>query len=151
MNEDFFRMNEIAQQEFYCSQILLMMGLEKQGKNNPDLIRAMAGLVGGLGFCGKTCGALTGGACLLALYAGKGTEEEVEDSRLNEMIRELVNWFEAEYETKYGDINCQKILEDNERNRMERCPQIVYQTYEKVKEILAANGYDLSGKLADSI
>jgi C_GCAxxG_C_C family probable redox protein len=147
MNEEFFRMVEIAQQEFYCSQILLMMGLEAQGKQNPELIRAMAGLVGGLGFCGKTCGSLTGGACLLALYAGKGSEEEVEDSRLNAMIRELVEWFEREQCANYGDINCERILENNPKNRLERCPQLVYATYEKVKAILAENGYDLAGQL----
>lgn len=147
MNEEFFRMVEIAQQEFYCSQILLMMGLEAQGKQNPELIRAMAGLVGGLGFCGKTCGALTGGACLLALYAGKGSEEEVGDSRLNGMIRELVEWFEQDQCASYGGINCDNILEDNPKNRLERCPQLVYQTYEKVKAILAENGYDLAGQL----
>lgn len=147
MNEEFFRMVEIAQQEFYCSQILLMMGLEAQGKQNPELIRAMAGLVGGLGFCGKTCGSLTGGACLLALYAGKGSEEEVEDSRLNAMIRELVEWFEREQCANYSDINCENILENNPKNRLERCPQLVYATYEKVKAILAENGYDLAGQL----
>lgn len=147
MNDEFFRMVEIAQQEFYCSQILLMMGLEAQGKTNPDLVRAMAGLVGGLGFSGKNCGTLTGGACLLALYAGKGTTEEVEDSRLNSMIKDLVQWFEQEQGSKYGGIDCQQILGDNTSNRLERCPQIVYQTYEKVKMILFENGYDLSGNL----
>jgi C_GCAxxG_C_C family probable redox protein len=147
MNDEFFRMVEIAQQEFYCSQILLMMGLEAQGKSNPDLVRAMAGLIGGLGFCGKNCGTLTGGACLLALYAGKGTTEEVEDSRLNSMIKDLVQWFEQEQGSLYGGIDCEKIIGGDARNRMERCPQIVYQTYEKVKEILLENGYDLSGIL----
>jgi hypothetical protein len=149
MNDLFFRMVELAQQEFYCSQILLTLGLDAQGKTNPDLVRAMAGLIGGLGFCGKNCGALTGGSCLLALYAGKGTAEEVEDSRLNTMIKELVEWFEGEYGALYGGIDCHNILGDDPHNRMERCPQVVSQTYEKVKEILAAGGYDLSGKLVD--
>jgi len=147
MNDDFFRMVEIAQQEFFCSQILLMMGLEAQGKTNPDLIRAMAGLIGGLGFCGKNCGTLTGGACLLALYAGKGTDEEVEDSRLNSMIKELVEWFKQEQGSLYGGIDCEQIIDNDPQKRMERCPQIVYQTYEKVKTILFDHGYDISGKL----
>lgn len=147
MNNDFFRMVEIAQQEFFCSQILLMMGLEAQGKTNPDLIRAMAGLIGGLGFCGKNCGTLTGGACLLALYAGKGTDEEVEDSRLNSMIKELVEWFKQEQGSLYGGIDCEQIIGNDPQKRMERCPQIVYQTYEKVKNILFDHGYDISGKL----
>ncbi len=143
MTETFFKLMELSQAGFYCSQILLIIGLEAQGKENPDVVRAMSGLVGGLGFCGKTCGALTGGACLIGLYAGKGTMEEMEDSRLNDMIRELVEWFEQENLSRYGSINCQEILEGNPANRMARCPQLVMQTLDKVRDILAVNGYSL--------
>ena len=143
MTETFFKLMELSQAGFYCSQILLIIGLEAQGKENPDVVRAMSGLVGGLGFCGKTCGALTGGACLIGLYAGKGTMEEMEDSRLNDMIRELVEWFEQENLSRYGSINCQEILEGNPANRVARCPQLVMQTLDKVRDILAVNGYSL--------
>ncbi|NLW25233.1 MAG: C_GCAxxG_C_C family protein [Clostridia bacterium] len=140
MNDVFFKMVEMTQQGFYCSQILIKLGLENQGKENEDLVRAMAGLAGGLGFAGKNCGTLTGGACLLALYAGKGTPEEREDPRLNLMINELVQWFEEEFGSLYGGIDCQHILGEDEHNRLQRCPQIVYRTYEKVMELLEANG-----------
>ena len=62
MTDEMIRMMQLAGQGFYCSQVLLIMGLEAQGKSNPDLIRSMSGLAGGLGFTGDTCGALTGGA-----------------------------------------------------------------------------------------
>ena len=146
MNEELFKIFELAQQGFLCSQILLMMGLEAGGKSNPDLVRAMTGLAGGLGFCGKNCGALTGGACLISLYAGKGSPEEADDSRHNEMIAGLVEWFESEYGKKFGSINCRDILEDNPKNMNERCPDIVLKTFEKVKEILEKYEYNLSGK-----
>ncbi|TWH48732.1 DVU_1555 family C-GCAxxG-C-C protein [Sporomusa sp. KB1] len=147
-NADYFHLLKLAHQELSCSQILLQMRLNDQGRENPELIRAMAGLVGGLGYCGKICGALTSGACLLALYAGKGSTEEVEDSRLNAMIEELVKWFEQEVGSQYGGTDCNIILEGNLQNRIQRCPQILLQTNQKVKEILEANGYDLlSGKL----
>lgn len=147
-SEAYFHLLELAQQEFSCSQLLLQMRLDEQGKENPELIRAMGGLVGGLGYCGKLCGALTSGACLLALYAAKGSREEVDDSRLNAMIEELVKWFEQEVGAKYGGTDCNIILEGNLQNRIQRCPQIILQTNQKVKEILMASGYDLlSGKL----
>ncbi|MFZ7101144.1 MAG: DVU_1555 family C-GCAxxG-C-C protein [Peptococcaceae bacterium] len=149
MNEEFLRMVEMARQGFYCSQILIMLGLENQGVENPPLVRAMAGPAGGLGFSGENCGSLTGAACLLALYAGKGTAEEREEPRLNVMINELVQWFAEEYGTVYGGIDCRNILEDDQQNRLQRCPQIVYQTYEKAKEILSANGYDLASVKGD--
>ena len=56
MNAEMIRMVELAQKGFYCSQILLQLGLEMQGKENPDLIRTMGALAGGLGFSGDVCG-----------------------------------------------------------------------------------------------
>ncbi|SDF35645.1 hypothetical protein SPACI_015500 [Sporomusa acidovorans DSM 3132] len=147
MNDAFMKLIELSQAGFFCSQIMLIIGLEAQGKENPDLVRAMAGLNGGVGFCGKTCGALTGGACLLGLHTGKGTVEEMEDSRSNDMIRELVEWFEQEAGSVYSGITCDEILEKNPANRTARCPHLVINTLGKVQEILAANGYAFSGQL----
>ena len=60
--DELLRMLKLASQGFHCSQILILMGLDAQGKQNADLVRAMEGLAGGVGFCGDICGALTGGA-----------------------------------------------------------------------------------------
>ncbi|NLT17733.1 MAG: C_GCAxxG_C_C family protein, partial [Clostridiales bacterium] len=79
MDDFLMRLMELSSQGFFCSQILLMLRLEAEGKQNPDLVRALGGLAGGLGFSGKTCGALTGGACLIAYYAGKGAPDERAD------------------------------------------------------------------------
>jgi C_GCAxxG_C_C family probable redox protein len=146
MMDEMIHMLKLAGQGFYCSQILISLGLDNQGKQNPDLVRAMAGLAGGLGFCGDTCGALTGGACLLALYAGRGTSEEEEDPRLNAMINELVEWFTQECSECYAGIHCREILADDPKNRTSRCPQLVMRTYEKVKSLLIENDFDLSGE-----
>jgi C_GCAxxG_C_C family probable redox protein len=144
MNDAMIRMIQLARQGFYCSQILLLLGLEAQGKADADLIRTMAGLAGGLGFSGDVCGALSGGACLLGLYAGKGTAAEEEDPRLNLMVGELVEWFTAEYGQTYGSIHCEAILGDDPKNRPTRCPPMVLGTYEKVKALLLENGFDLA-------
>ncbi len=141
MTDHSLRMMELGRQGFYCSQILLALGLEAQGKNNPDLIRSMAGLAGGLGFTGDTCGALSGGACLLGLYAGKGTVDEEEDSQLNLMIGELVEWFKEEYGALYGGTTCETILADDARNRITRCPNLVSGVFEKVRLLLGSYGY----------
>jgi C_GCAxxG_C_C family probable redox protein len=142
--DELLKMLELAGQGFHCSQILLFLGLEAQGKSNPDLIRAMSGLAGGIGFCGETCGALTGGACLIALYAGRGTSDEEEDPRLNVMISDLVEWFTREFSEAYGGIQCREILAEDPRNQSIRCPDIVRGTYEKVKSLLMENGFDTS-------
>jgi C_GCAxxG_C_C family probable redox protein len=143
--DDLERMKELKDQGFYCSQILLMLGMDLQGKRDPDLVRAMQGLAGGLGFSGELCGALSGGACLLGLYAGKGLPEEEENPRLNFMIEDLVAWFKATYGQKYGDIRCATILEQEINSRTPPCAGIVAATLQKVKELLVANGFDLAG------
>ena len=143
--DDLDRMRELKQQGFFCSQILMILGMELQGKENPELIRAMNGLAGGLGFTGETCGALTGGACLLGLYAGKGTPTEEENLRLNFMIEDLVKWFKAGYGQEYGGIRCEEILGGKMQLQATRCPTMVAGTLQKVKELLVENGFDLAG------
>jgi C_GCAxxG_C_C family probable redox protein len=143
--DDIDQIISLRKQGFYCSQMLILRGLELLGKTNPDLVRAMHGLAGGLGFSGELCGALTGGACLLGLYAGKGTPEQEEDPRLFFMVTDLVKWFKAEYGEPFGGIRCEEILAGNSQNKAVRCPVMVAGTLQKVKELLIENGFDLSG------
>ena len=143
VNDLMMRLMELSSQGYFCSQILLMLRLEAEGKENPDLVRALGGLAGGMGFCGKACGALTGGACMIAYYASKGSEEEMEDDRLNEMIASLIGWFEAEVGGQFGGTDCAVILDGDMANRKKRCPMIVEGVYNKAMEILNENGYDL--------
>jgi len=145
MGDESMRMMELALQGYSCSQILILMALEAQGKDNPELVRAMSGLVGGLG-CGRVCGALTGGCCVLGFYAGKGSSEESANDRLPLMLTELVEWFEQEFKPLYGGVNCSEIVQDDARLRLFRCPEIVRHTLEKLKEILEANNCSFTGE-----
>lgn len=143
--DDLDQLMSLRKQGFFCSQILILQGLDMMGKSNPDLVRAMHGLAGGLGFTGELCGALTGGASLLGLYAGKGTPEQEEDPRLLFMVEDLVKWFKAEYSEQYGGIRCEEILAGNSQNQAIRCPIMVTGVLHKAKELLVENGFDLSG------
>lgn len=137
MAVDAFRLFQLAAQGFCCSQIVLMLGLDDQGKDNPDLIKAMNGLCGGIGRTGKTCGALTGGACLIGLNAGKGSSSELGHVKINLMINDLLDWFEE----THGSIDCDGILDyslDEGNEYPVQCGNIVSSTYNKVREILAA-------------
>lgn len=141
MNDDAFKVVDFAMKGYQCSQILIALALDAQGKENQDLLRAMSGLLGGMG-SGKTCGALTGGCCLLGLYAGWGTPDAIPDERLSAMLNEFVEWFEAEYTQRYGGIQCADIVHDDMRNKMARCPGIVTESFTRLKQILAENNYD---------
>ena len=138
---DAFRMFQLATQGFCCSQIMVILGLEDQGKENPDLIKAMHGLCGGIGRSGKTCGALTGGACLIGLNVGKGTPTEFSHAKINVMINDLLEWFED----VYGAIECSGILDhslDEGNEYPVQCGNIVATTFNKVLEILASYADD---------
>jgi C_GCAxxG_C_C family probable redox protein len=134
-------MMELSGKGYYCSQILLQLALQAQGKDDPDLIRAMAGLAKGVGEGPGTCGALTGAACMIALYVGKGKDDEDEREELWPMLFELWEWFESAVGAVYGGVRCDDILSDG-TPRKQRCGPIVDATYSKVLEILAQYGID---------
>jgi hypothetical protein len=137
MAADRMRLMELSLQGFGCSQLLVLLDLETAGRTNPELVRAVSGLHGGLGYSGKTCGALAGGCCVLALHAGRGAPGEVEDVQLNPRIRRLVEWFEAEVGARYGGIDCAVIAGPGQREKLARCPEIVAVVHDKVQELLA--------------
>ncbi|MCO5387295.1 MAG: C-GCAxxG-C-C family protein [Desulfosporosinus sp.] len=136
MTLDAFRMFQLAAQGFCCSQIFLAIGIEKQGKENPELIRAMHGLCGGLGRSGSTCGVLTGGACLIGLVAGQGTALEQPHPQMHRMVQDLLEWFENTYES----IDCEGIIQyklDEGTEYPVKCANIISETYDKVQEIIS--------------
>ncbi|EHL06513.1 oxidoreductase [Desulfitobacterium hafniense DP7] len=138
MPVDGFRLFQLAAQGFCCSQILLMIGLEDQGKEAPELIRAMHGLCGGMGRSGATCGVLTGGACLIGLAAGKGTVSEQAHPRIHRMVQEFLEWFEE----TYGSLLCEDILHyklEEGTDYPVKCGSTISAAYDKVQELLAAH------------
>ena len=127
-------MLELSVQGFKCAQIMLLLALETEDKENPDLIRAMGGLNVGLSDTLGPCGALTGACCLISYFSGKGDKEELEDPALNEMLSDFSAWFKETYGTQF----CSELLDGDIKNMMSRCPDIVQNSYEKAMEILDA-------------
>ncbi len=135
MPADDFRLAELALQGFGCSQVLVLRALERLGTPSPELVRAVSGLHHGLG-AGEVCGALSGGCCVLALHAGRGTVEETEAPDLEPLLQELVEWFEAEVRPRHGGIDCRDILAGDPRNQVRRCPELIAAVAAKVDELL---------------
>ena len=121
-----------------CAQILMRLVLDAEEKENPDLIRTLAGLNGGIGGSGHTCGCMTGGACLLAYYAAKGASEETTHEKYREMSHKFVEWFEA-YTAEYGGTECSQILDYDSRKRMQRRPTLTEPTSQQCIELLDEN------------
>ncbi|MCF8057590.1 MAG: C-GCAxxG-C-C family protein [Desulfocapsa sp.] len=145
-------MRALSEAGIKCSQIMIALALKQQGKQDADLIRAMGGLVVGVGYSGKICGALTGGACLISFYAGRGDITEKEHPKLWPMIEEYVEWFESEVGENNGEIDCDKILERAGVSKPgpEICGPIVLKAYMKSLSILETNAIKImKGEVKD--
>ncbi len=136
MSDIFERLLEYSQRGYSCSQVMLFVALESEGKENPELIRAMGGLRGGLDDMGEVCGALSGGMCFLHYFGGRGADDEVENPHLSTMTKKLYDWFVA-YTAEYGGINCRQILGDDGHHLIERCPMVVRDTLGKCISLLS--------------
>jgi hypothetical protein len=146
MEETFIRLMQLAGKGYTCSQIILIMGLEIRGETNPGLVRSMAGLAYGCGSGRASCGALTGGCCLLALYAGKGGDEEAGSEQLMAMLQDLSDWFWDRIGGPSGGMACETIVgQEGPAASRQRCGTLVAETYAKVMEILLTYQFDPAG------
>ncbi len=141
MDDLMIRMMQYGQQGYSCSQILILLGLEARGCDNPGLVRSMAGLAYGCGSGGATCGALTGGCCLLAYMAADGDDSAKPAADLPDMLQSLSDWFGQRAGQAHGDISCEAIVgEAGPAASRQTCGALVLETYGKVMAILAEAG-----------
>lgn len=114
---------ELKMKGYCCSQIIMAMGLKRMGKDNEDLINAVAGLCNGM-WRDKTCGILSGALCVLCLAdfheAGKT------------YIDEFTDWFED----SFGSAECSELLEGNPLLKAEKCPMMLEAAFTKLEELL---------------
>ncbi|MEA5151684.1 MAG: C-GCAxxG-C-C family protein [Oscillospiraceae bacterium] len=130
----------LSRQGFFCSQILMQLGMAATGREDAALVRAMGGLCGGLGFTGKVCGCLTGGCCLLSYYLGKGEADETEQPEARAAIAEFVRWFEERAKSEYGGDSCFAMTGNEPGRRLAVCPGLIADSYEKCMELLTERG-----------
>ncbi len=142
MDDLHFKLLDLSAQGYCCSQIMFLMALEMQGKSSPDLVRSVGGLCHGIAFSGNTCGVLTGGACLISYYAGRGSGSEEMKPGCATMLTELAYWFKNDIGSTYGGADCAAILMRSPDRSA--CRDIVLATYRKILDLLVENGIDPS-------
>ena len=142
-DEVVLRMIELAEKNYNCSQIMMILALDQEGRVNPELVRAMSGLGDGCGFFKETCGIMTAAAAILSWYAGKGADSETESEKLLPMLEELGDWYQDEISAKYQGSRCKDIVGDlvGTEEGKQICGGIIFQTYGKINQILAANEF----------
>jgi C_GCAxxG_C_C family probable redox protein len=140
MEDVIFQLMRLKTKGYCCAQMILILALEAQGKTNTDLVRSAGGLCFGINWSGEVCGALSGGACVISLYTGKGGDEETPDSRHMTMIGELVEWFTKAADDEYGGTRCHEIIEKFPDRSI--CGRIVADIYGKCMDILVSHGFN---------
>ena len=127
---------ELLSQGYHCSQVMMQLSLALRQEDNPLLLRSMGGLGGGM-YSRRTCGTLTGAACVLASYIPRSPGEP-EPELYQDMVRELVEWFEEQHHS----LDCRDLVEPGMASVMSYCPGLMARTFEKVMEILESHGID---------
>lgn len=143
MSDTIMRLMSLKAKGYPCSQMMMIMALEDQERENPSLVRAMAGLANGVGNYAGTCGALSAGACLVALYAARGGDDENELETFKPMIDQLNEWF-VKQTSAYGGTLCHQITEEKAGSveMARRCGRLIAETYDKVMQLLVENEID---------
>lgn len=129
----------LASQGYCCVQIPLLLVLESHGHENQALMRSLSALCNGFPDASGPCGALTGGACLLGYFAGKGSALADTDDRLPLMLDQLSIWFNAHCGGLHGGIHCADIVPAG-RPEPEICGSLIVETHRQVLDLLIANG-----------
>jgi hypothetical protein len=84
---------------------------------------------------------VTGAACLIAYYTGKGTADEGAHERLPLMLMEFSDWFEGYSSSRFGGISCAHIVVDGKRDDLV-CGGLVSECFGRAMAILVENGID---------
>jgi hypothetical protein len=106
-----------------CSQTIMALCIEDLGKENMDLITAMAAFCNGMGH-GKICGTLAAAVAALYVANAAAAQDHLQD--------DLMDWFSD----RYGGYDCFDIIHDDALKRAELCPIIVKETYQQLRDLL---------------
>ncbi len=149
MDESGFQMFKLTNAGYCCSQIMVKMALDAEGRENADLLRAINAFCRVVGSMPKTCGVLNGGIAVLGLYAGKGTDTEYPKPEFTAMVDEFTEWFE----NQFGSTQCQDLigvstitdLQSNQEYRL-KCGNILIDSFQKIQQILQENDFELGSR-----
>ncbi|MDR1945553.1 MAG: C-GCAxxG-C-C family protein [Desulfovibrio sp.] len=144
MDDTQLMLMELSTKGYNCAQIVIIGGLRLMGRENPDLVRAMGGLVHGVGDSGEICGAISGAACLVSLHAGKGLDNEYPHPDGLLIMDELIGWFRDEM-CDGGEITCSAIMDAPERAMNRLCGRLLGASLRKATDLLSQYGIDPAG------
>lgn len=108
--------NQMMDQGFHCSQVVLMHAAEVLGRDKDEAMRISAGLGGGL-FHGEACGAVSAAAVALSMVYGFA---EPNPGEIDELLKAKVHEFEDRFIEQFGSLRCVELLQEGE-DKWARC------------------------------
>ncbi len=127
-----------------CTQSVLTVLGTDYGINNDIAYKLSSGLGAGLGYQGKTCGAVLSAYMILGLEFGNLIPE---DTKSKQIIRKATELFNEKFIKRHGSNDCSTLLKydigkaDEHQKAKEKnlfdelCPQFVQSSIEIVKEV----------------
>jgi len=101
------RAADYAEEDFLCSEAVLMALSECLGVSSKIIPRIATGFGAGIGRKGEVCGALSGGVMGLGLRFGRSTAEEEDGER-------RPYWFSTKFAARFreqlGHVRCEDLL-----------------------------------------
>jgi len=105
------RKSEVAVEKllsgYNCAQAVLFAFGPDLGLDAETALKVATGLGGGMGRCGETCGAVTGGILALGLRYGRGGQE---DRSVAEVAHQKTRELMAAFEAAHGSCSCRTLL-----------------------------------------
>lgn len=131
----------LSQKGYCCSQVLALLILGAQGKENADLVRSLSGLCHGIGQSGDACGILTGGCCVLAYLVGRKTEDDSALPGAQLVLEEFVDWFNETATEKWGSNRCTDILGEESPDGPDKshCRELLARSWVRLLGILTVH------------
>ena len=143
MNDTDIKILKLAAEGFCCAQIMLKLALDTQACENPGLIRAMSGLCHGFISHQGPCGVVSGGACLIAYYAGKGRTEDEANDQFPLLLHDFEDWFRKSAEERFGGNRCADIVNGG-RPDPQICGGLLSEAFNYILVLLTENSFDLT-------
>ncbi|MDR3629371.1 MAG: C-GCAxxG-C-C family protein [Desulfocapsaceae bacterium] len=138
----------LFKQGMHCSQVLVTVGLEKLGIDDPGIVKAMGAFGGGVGGTGNICGSLVGAVSVIGRLYSRASLENKENPRMWAATKAVMKNFEN-LSAPHGGINCSQIARvdwmdrdqvkefyGNPESRRQHCVTMVGETAKALGDLL---------------
>ena len=106
--ENITNAKKMFEQGFNCCQSVFTAFAVEKGLEKNTSLKISANFAAGLGFYGKTCGAVVGAQMLIGLYHG---HDKPTDEKTKKHIKELTQKYRKQFEIKHGSTICNELLD----------------------------------------